>query len=147
MSSYLNFYLVPKQKEESVEESKPLLFNNYSRSTDVYKYFTEVLNIPFIGDGEEPECIKLLSNDVQKVLTKAKSDLFERKEILEIKVDAYRAFSIPDSLETAVSEYIEDKNSISELQKTIYQIEEIESMVERVWLDCTDFKEVLINFD
>ena len=147
MSSYLNFYLVPKKKEKESIEPKPLLFQSYSRGTDVYQYFKEEVNPTFIGNGEEPNYTELNVTDASRVLRKAQSDLFEAKENLNIKVDAFKALSIPDNFETAVSEYIEDRRNIEDLQSAVHDIKSLQLLVRDTALNCNDFEKLLINID
>ena len=53
MSSYLTFYIVPK------EGNKPIALLNYSRNNDIYQYFVDNVKVAFIGMEENPQYTEL----------------------------------------------------------------------------------------
>lgn len=81
MSSYLNIYITPKRKSET-EEKKHILILSYSRSSKVYEYFNNMLDIPWIGEEEKylaltKESIELVTEDLKEDIKKATNRLNE----------------------------------------------------------------------
>lgn len=65
MSSYLNFFLVPKAKNE--EKPQPMLLDSFSRLTAIYQSFNDVLTIPAVYTEEE-KYMTLTNDDLADVL-------------------------------------------------------------------------------
>ena len=144
MSSYLNFYLVPKKKENNIEP-KPLLFNSYSRNSEVYQAFWEVLNPAYIGLGDTPNYSELTAEDVNKVLKDLEKDLKSAEKRLNLTIEAYKVLSGGSIPEEAINEYTSTKEYIEDIQETISIVKNIHSWVEDI--KYSDFEKVLINID
>lgn len=148
MSSYLNFYFLPKRKEGDSLEPKPLKLASYCRSSEVYQYFYEEINPAYIGNGDEPEYTEISREDVHRVVKRAKADLNRTKESLETKMDAYKKISSSlskEATEEAVLEYTTITEFIKELEKTLQYLLCIEDWIAD--LKYSDFEKVLINID
>ena len=103
MSSYLTFYLVPK-----AEDSKPLDLISYSRNTDVYQYFDEVLHVAYIGIGNEKQYTELNTSKVDKVLEELRNDISKaQKRMAEYEKHANGNTEIIEEV-ISQKEYIED---------------------------------------
>ena len=59
MSSYLTFYIVPKE-----EGSKPIALLNYSRNNDIYQYFVDNVRVAFVGMEENPQYTELTEEKI-----------------------------------------------------------------------------------
>lgn len=137
MSSYLNIYLVPKSKGE--EKQKPLLLISYSRSSDIYQYFNDNLNIAYYGMGEVPNYSKLTKEMVDNVLYDLKKDIQNsEKRVAEYEKHAAGNYEIIDEI-IHTKEYIED------LKSALHPIEYIGELVSE--LEYSEFEAIYINID
>lgn len=143
MSSYLNFYLVPKKKEGQEEGSKPLLFQSWSRNTGVYQAFDENLAIVYVGNEEAyteitpskvKDVIKCIEEDLKKVKKRLKRTIELFKDTALTSLEVYESYQ-NDCLST--QEYIE------ELEEQIADLHSIFTWVSD--LEYTDFEKVLAN--
>lgn len=145
MSSYLNFYLVPKKREGAKEDPKPLNFISYSRSTDIYRSYYEVLNPVFIGTEEEYEYTELTPLDAKRVIDDAKKDLQDTINRFESKKRAYKELSNTPIPEEAIAEFMDTEEYIRELKENVQSLESIYEWVSDI--EYSDFEKVLINID
>jgi len=144
MSSYLNFYLVPKKKEEDTEEPKPLLFNSYSRNSDVYSSFHENLHPVFIGSGDTPNYTEIKAEDVKIVVEAIKKYLNQVEDKLAARIEAYKTLTAtPDK--DAIDDYTSTKEHIKETQELVNELEGIYAWVSGI--EYSSFDKVLINID
>ena len=101
MSSYLNFYLVPKEQPD-----KKLAFLSYSRSHEVYQRFSDNLNIAWAGDDEL--YTEITSADIDVILKDIDEDLSKANA----RRENYEKFCYgnPETIEEIVSikEYIQE---------------------------------------
>lgn len=135
MSSYLTFYILPKE-----ENSKPIALLSYSRNTDVYQYYNDNANPPFIG-LEEPQYGEVTLEKMDWVLD-------------DLKTDIDRALTRVSEYEKHVSgnmdiieEIISQKEYIKDLQKALNKLEFIRDIVEESTHSWTSFSKVLCNVD
>ena len=75
MSSYLNFYLRPKGKDEK------LLLTSFSRSSLVYDTFSNI-NPVYMGIGEETNYKEVTKEDINYLLRDVSADIEKYKEKL-----------------------------------------------------------------
>lgn len=143
MSSYLNFYLVPKKKEGQEEEPKPLLFQSWSRNTNVYQAFDENFSIVYVGNKEAytditpskvKDVIECVEEDLKKVKKRLKETIKLFKDTAITSLEVYESYQ-NDCLST--QEYIE------ELEEQIADLRGILTWVSD--LKYTDFEKVLAN--
>lgn len=136
MSSYLNFYVVPKGN------GKPLLLTFHSRSSEIYQTFYEELNPPFAVDDKT--YVELTVDDVERVLFNSKEYLERTIDNFNRRVQAYKNLSdkIPDD---AVEDWVSTTEYIEELKFHINTLEYISHIVSN--LEFSDFEKVLLNIN
>lgn len=144
MSSYLNFYLIPKSKE--AQGTKPLCISSYSRN-DIYQAFYENVNPAFIGNGDESNYTELTEEQINYVVSSLKEDLEKYKKYSEAKIKALK--ELPKLEGEALEEYLQETTSsaeyIHELENTLKEVEFIAHIISE--LEYSDFEKVLINID
>ena len=119
MSSYLSIYIVPKRKTKD-EPKKYIILTAYSRNTDIYKYFNDVINPTY----NEDEYTSLTKNSVSMGLDSFKEEIDSaNKRLVE-----YEKYAINNS--DLINEIIELKEYIKDLQ---------------YWKDKTSFIQDLIS--
>lgn len=137
MSSYLTFYIVPK-----AEDSKPLSLISYTRSSNVYQYFSDNLHVQYITNNEgEIQYTELTTDMVDEVLDDLKNDISKaEKRILEYEKHA--------SGNTEIIEYIlEQKEYIEDLNWALYKIQFIRDLVYEASCSWNEYNKVLCNVD
>lgn len=146
MSSYLNFYLVPKKKNN--EEQEPLFIYSYSRSTDVYQEFYKSINPAFIGSDEDEKThyTELTTDLVKVVLNNARESYNKGKKAYENRLKAYKELSLTEeNFDEAIEDISSSTAYLEEFKETISEIEFIAGIVES--LPYSEFEKVLINID
>ena len=143
MSSYINFYLVPKKKEGQEEEPKPLLFQSWSRNTDVYQIFNENFSIVYAGNKEV--YTDITPSIVNDIIECVEEDLEKVKKRLKEKVNLFKGVSISslEIYENYQDDYLSTKEYIEDLEGQITTLHGILTWVSG--LDYTDFEKVLAN--
>ena len=145
MSSYLTFYLVPKDTESS--NKKPLALMHYSRNSDVYQAFYDNIHPAFIGNGDTSNYTELTEKSISFIVRKLKGDLEEYRRISEAKIKALK--ELPKLEGEALREYLQETASTQEylqdLEYNLHQMEFIENIV--CDLKYSDFEKILINID
>lgn len=143
MSSYLNFYLKPKNKPDA----EPMRFINYSRASDVYQWFREECNPAFIGNADKPKYTELSVEDCKKVLDAAKKNLEITNQRFADRVEAFQKLTIisQEALNDYIQDYTETKKYIEELKETVAELECIYYWVSEIIY--SDFEKVLINIE
>lgn len=146
MSSYLNFYIVPKSNE--VQGAKPLLLTSYSRNTDIYQKFYEETHPVFIGNGDKPNYTELSTELMNDIINSARKDWDKAQQSYASRMDAYKSVKLDSE---AFDKYVEDVTSteeyLKELKQLVTYLEAIADIVNDTSLGCTDFEKVLINID
>lgn len=105
MSSYLSIYIVPKRKTKD-EPKKYVILTAYSRNTDIYKYFNDVISPTY----NEDEYTSLTKNSISMVLDSFKEEIDSaNKRLVE-----YEKYAINNS--DLINEIIELKEYIEDLQ-------------------------------
>lgn len=143
MSSYLTFYLKPKDKPDV----KPMRFISYSRASDIYHWFYEECNPVFVGNDDELKYSVLSANDCKRVLDAAKKDLEDTNQHFADRVEAFQKLTNVDAkaINDYTQDYTETKKYIRELEESIAELECIYYWVSEI--EYSDFEEVLINID
>lgn len=143
MSSYLTFYLVPKNTEPI--SKKPMALMSYSRNSDVYQAFYKNAHPAFIGNGDNPNYTELTKELISSVVKELKEDLEKYKRNSEAKIKALK--ELPKLEGEALDEYLQETTSIAEyiqeLENTLKEVEFIAWIVSE--LEYSDFEKVLIN--
>ena len=141
MSSYLNFYLKPKDKPDA----KPMLFTSYVRGSEVYQEYKEVLNPAFTGN--EDRYTELTYADAKMVSDYVKEKLDKAKQDMKNEVEAFQ--SLKNLSAEQVNEYIQNykdsKRYIKELEDNAVEFQYIAQWVADI--EYSDFEKVLINID
>lgn len=156
MSSYLNFYLVPKKTttkyvpskgndvEIKLSEGKPILFLSISRASDVYRAFNECLNVKYIGMGDEPEYQELTTEMVKEVINDWKSDIEDTEITLSTNYKMLKNGATPGEMWEDIhglEKYLkEQKEILNELDGILYWVSEC-------YYGYNQFEKVLINID
>ena len=142
MSSYLTFYLVPKD-----EDKKPLALMAYSRNSDIYQAYYENAHPAFYGNGDEPNYTELTKDLSHYVVNGLREDLNKCEKNHEAKVKALQA--LPKLEGGALEEYLQETSSgveyINDLKDTLKFANFIDDIVSD--LEYSDFDKVLINID
>jgi len=126
------------------EEPKPLLFNSYSRGTEVYQSIYEELSPVWYGNGDTPAYTEITAGDIQKVINATKEYLKKIETRLENKMEGYKKLS-SEGTEEAVNDYVANKEYIEEIKQNIADLEGIYNWM--LDLEYSDFeKKVLINY-
>lgn len=149
MSSYLNFYIVSKEskkkyKGDGEEEvvmlnTEPLNLISYSRNSDVYRAFDDVLNIAYAGN--EDKYTVLTKEKMTEVVDDVKSDLAKAEKRLEVNYKIIKQCYHED----VWSEIQSSEEYVEELKDTLRQLSFFEELVENVNDDYNDLDKVLIN--
>ena len=160
MSSYLNFYLVPKKVkkkfsfseesenneiEEKLTEGKPLLFMSYSRNSGIYSAYNELLNPPFIGVKEDEfHSMDLSKDNAEYVVNEFTNDVNRIKKRLEVSYKILKESGYSSELWEEIQsmeEYLEEEN------ETLTDLKYIALLVSKIDGRFTDFEKIIINID
>lgn len=147
MSSYLNFYLVPKKKEGQKSNPKPLRVASFSRGSELYYRCSQTLNPAWAGNGDEPLYSEFTASDANNLANDAKDDLQKARKRLEDASNAYKSLTMltSEQIDSYVQEYTSMSDYIKELEKEVAILEHIAGIVED--LEYSDFEKILINID
>ena len=137
MSSYLTFYLKPKEQE------KPLSLMSYSRADNVYQWYRDIINPVYIGNDENnPKYTELTDEMAQSVVDAAEEKLSDSKRTLQLRIDACKELGLTeDDVDLVVS----TKEYIAKLEETTKELQFIANLVSDI--EYSDFEKVLINID
>lgn len=157
MSSYLTFYLVPKKTrkkynfnaeegntETEIELSKglPLVLASYSRSSDIYSAFNDVLHPAYAG--MEEKYTELTTDGCKRVIDDLESEIKSTEKRLEIDYKMLKESGYS-------SELWEDIHSMEkyllEQKDTLSEAHYIRNIVEECTNGYNDFEKVYINID
>lgn len=135
MSSYLNFYYVLKEGD-----SKPLNFMSVSRSSELYSYFHDNLNVPWCGSDDDEKFSKLSRNDVKIVMDDLNGAIKKTRNRL-VEYEKY-AGSNPDYID----EILSSKEYIEELEYVLSQVMFFDELLNDIEFNCCNsFKEIVMN--
>lgn len=131
MSSYLSIYIVPKRKIKD-EPKKYIILTAYSRNTDIYKYFNDVISPTY----NEDEYTSLTKNSVSMVLDSFKEEIDSaNKRLVEYEKYAINNSDLINEI-IELKEYIEDlqywKDKTSFIQDLISDIDYYDNGIEEV---------------
>ena len=131
MSSYLSIYIVPKRKTKD-EPKKYVILTAYSRNTDIYKYFNDVISPTY----NEDEYTSLTKNSISMVLDSFKEEIDSaNKRLVEYEKYAINNSDLINEI-IELKEYIEDlqywKDKTSFIQDLISDIDYYDNGIEEV---------------
>ena len=157
MSSYLCFYLVPKkmrkhstyveekgyvETEEKLTEGKPILFLSFSRNSDVYQEYNEVLNPAYRGN--EQKYTELTHEDSKKVVDSMKQEIENTEKSLEISYKMLKeggySSEMWEEIHSTERYLVEQKDSLKTLEQLSYFVYESTN-------GNNEFEKVLISID
>lgn len=131
MSSYLNLYLKLKPKEDDTGNlvyEKPVMFASFCSSHPLYEALEQYVTYGD-GDGDEGRYTKLTPSIIQYAVSETSTELSKWKSrITELEKHAGGNMEI-------ISEIIENKEYLGELQETYTQLLFIKNIVD----DLADF--------
>lgn len=157
MSSYLCFYLVPKktrkhstyveekgyvETEEKLTEGKPILFLSFSRNSDVYQEYNDVLNPAYCGN--EPKYTELTYEDSKKVVDSMKKEIEHTEKSLEI---SYKMLKEGGYSTEMWEEIHSTERYLAEQKDSLKTLEQISDFVYESTNGNNEFEKVLINID
>lgn len=147
MSSYINLYLLPKQKEGDTITPKPLLLNSWSRSSNIYQAFYEHLNPVFAGNDEEPKYKEIKPSNLQALVLDLKHDLEAYKERIQAQTEIINSLKniSREILEEYRDEFMSSREYIKGLEDTIQFFESLYEILSD--LEYSGFEKILINYD
>lgn len=133
MSSYLKFYIVPKE-----ENSKPISLISYSRNNDVYSYFNESLNPAYIGT-EETQYTELNISKIDLVLDYINLDINSiNNRLLEYEKHANGNIEV-------IEEILNQKEYLKDIINAKNIVEFIKSLILESTYSWSDYNKVLCN--
>lgn len=135
MSSYLNFYLIPKKS------NKPLSLFSFSGGNEIYQRYRDVLD-PVWCNGEEDKYTEITEVETKKVVDDIDSEINQTKTKLDRKIElANKLKSIPEN----VMEEIDCLNEyLNELKDGRFFISVVHNVMQE--LEYSDFEhKMLIN--
>lgn len=135
MSSYLTFYIVPKE-----ENSKPISLISYSRNSEVYQYFNDVLHVTYIGI-EETQYTELNVSKVDEVISELKNDIDKAQK----RVSEYEKHASGNA--ELIEDIISQKEWIEDLEYTLHKVEFIRDIVYESSCSWNSYNKVLCNID
>ena len=136
MSSYLTFYIVPKE-----EGSKPIALLNYSRNNDIYQYFVDNVRVAFVGMEKNPQYTELTEEKIDWVIHDLKSDINKAQK----RVEEYEHHV--DGNMDIIEEIISQKDYIDDLKYALSETEFIKQFVTEATHSWSDYNKVLCNID
>ena len=136
MSSYLTFYIVPKE-----EGSKPIALLNYSRNNDIYQYFVDNVRVAFVGMEKNPQYTELTEEKIDWVIHDLKSDISKAQK----RVEEYEHHV--DGNMDIIEEIISQKDYIDDLKYALSETEFIKQFVTEATHSWSDYNKVLCNVD
>ena len=140
MSSYLSIYIVPKRKvEEDVKQH--IVVAEYSRSTDLYEYFSNVIHPAYIGKEDKIPYTTITKANITAILDDFQEDLSKAKARL-VEYEKY-ASNNPDYIQ----EIVGLKEYISDLQYWKDKASFIEDMINSSNFYIEGIEEVCCNID
>lgn len=138
MSSYLSIYIVPKRKTKD-EPKKYITLVSYSRNTDIYKYFDDVIRPAYAGI--EDKYTSLSKNSVSMVLSSFKEEIDSAKR----RLAEYEKYAINNS--DYINEIIELKEYIEGLQYWKDKTSFIQDLIDDISYHDNGIEEVCCNID
>lgn len=135
MSSYLTFYLKVKEVE------KPVSLVSYSRSTDIYQYFSENINPAFIGMDDETKYTELKQTDVDLVIEDMNNDIGKAKK----RIEEYEKHA--GGNQEIIEEILNWKEYIEDLEYWVHKVEFIKELVVESSYSFCSYDKILCNVD
>ena len=156
MSSYLNFYLVPKKtrqkhifedgqnkiEEIKLSEGKPLFLRSYSRGSEIYQSYNDTLCIEY--GGMEDKYTDLTYDKANRVVEEYKDSVLKTEKRLETDYKMLKEGGYSSELWDEIHSF---EDYLSEEKNTLSELEWIADFVSEINGDYCDFEKIIINID
>ena len=143
MSSYLNFYVVPKKKYKiNGKESEPLHIYSISRNNEIYQAFQESISPVFVG-MEEIHYTELTAEKMKQVVDDYSTEVRRMEKQYQNKCDIIEKLTKVE--EETINELVQTKEYLDEMSDTLKELNFINGVVYDISIGCSDFEKVLIN--
>lgn len=160
MSSYLNFYLVPKKNNIPFEgeqiltvannsEEKPLLLASYSRNNPIYQAVSDAITVPYAFKDDKCFYIDLTKGIIDSIIHSVYEDLNQSKKRQELNTKAFNEIKshTSDEYNTFVEDYTSMEEYIDELTENYLMLKGIGTLFNDIGESYCAFSKVLINID
>lgn len=143
MSSYLNFYVVPKKKYKiNGKESEPLHIYSISRNNEIYQAFQESISPVFVG-MEEIHYTELTVEKMKQVVDDYSTEVKRMEKQYQNKCDIIEKLTKVE--EETINELVQTKEYLDEMADALKELNFINDIVYDISIGCSDFEKVLIN--
>ena len=168
MSSYLNIYgrlrsdlyTVTRLKDKEYhKQDDVILFNSYSRNSEIYGIFRESINP--VWAGEEEKYTVLTESDISLCIEECrkriiflekciKSNIQKKNEYLKYLQSLPKTLSYTEYIDHITDDYEENEENEEEIENYKYclnQLEILNSLISTCNIKCSGFSEILCNID
>lgn len=143
MSSYLNFYVVPKKEYKiNGKESEPLHICSISRNNEIYQAFQESISPVFVG-MEETHYTELTAEKMKQVVSDYSTEVKRMEKQYQNKCDIIEKLTKVE--EETIDELVHTKEYLDEITDALKELNFINDIVYDISIGCSDFEKVLIN--
>ncbi len=146
MSQYLNIYLIPKRKEETIkemnEEMKPLLLVSFSSYSLVYQCFADNANVPYAIDNLNGDAQLELTEDVLgDIINSLEEDIKNEEDTLNL----YEKYAATN--QKYIYEILDRKKNLNELLTQKHSIEFLNSIAYDIRQGWSGFEKIIANYN
>lgn len=143
MSSYLNFYVVPKKEYKiNDKELEPLHIYSISRNNEIYQAFQESISPVFVG-MEEIHYTELTAEKMKQVVDDYSTEVKRMEKQYQNKCDIIEKLTKVE--EETINELVQTKEYLDEMADALKELNFINDIVYNISIGCSDFEKVLIN--
>ena len=168
MSSYLNIYgrlmsdlyTVTRLKDKEYhKQDDVILFNSYSRNSEIYGIFRESINPVWAGEEEKytildesniNSCIKECKERITFLEKYIKNNIQKKSEYIKYLQSLPKTLSYTEYIDHITGDYDDDEETKEEIENYKYclnQLENLASLITACNLQCSGFSEILCNID
>lgn len=146
MSQYLNIYLIPKRKEETIketdEEMKPLLLVSFSSYSLVYQCFADNANVPYAIDGLNGDAQLELTEDVLgDIINSLEEDIKNEEDTINL----YEKYAATN--QKYIYEILDRKKNLNELLIQKHSIEFLNAIAYDIQQGWSGFEKIIVNYN
>lgn len=143
MSSYLNFYIVPKKEYKiNGKESEPLHICSISRNNEIYQAFQESISPVFVG-MEEIHYTELTAEKMKQVVDDYSAEVKRMEKQYQNKCDIIEKLTKVE--EETIDELVLTKEYLDKMSDALKELNFIYGIIYNISIGCSDFEKVLIN--
>ena len=168
MSSYLNIYgrlrsdlyTVTRLKDKEYhKQDDVILFNSYSRNSEIYGIFRESINPVWAGEEEKytildesniSSCIKECKERITFLEKCIKNNIQKKSEYIKYLQSLPKTLSYTEYIDHITDDYEENEENEKEIEEYKYclnQLEILNSLISTCNINCSGFSEILCNID